>query len=163
MPNECEPLLGSKTCWGSKAEAHFDKEGVLRVTARCVATIDSFDSLGQGLFNDIYQASCGHNFVLTARRLLVRLRQNYDLYPNESIPDALCRTLHCNRFSESYLPHIQGFSHLQDSRDAMLRIIRSNEWSSSLDSIFPRIKGRVFFTTEEGHIGLAPHRIDPGD
>ncbi len=163
VPNECETPLGSKSCWGSKAQAQFDKEGVLSVTARCVATIDSFDRLGQDWFNDISKAFRGHSFVLTARRLLVRLRQNHDLYPDESVEDALCRTLHCNRFSESYLPYIQGLPHLQDSRDAMLRIFRSNEWSSSLDSIFTLIKGRVFFTTEEGHIGLAPHRIDPGD
>ncbi len=155
VPNECEPARGSKTCWGSKAQAQFDKEGVLRVTARCVATIDSFHSLGQDFSNNVYQASIAHHFVLTARKLLVRLRRNYDLYPNESIEDALCRTLHCTRFSESYLPYKQGFPHFQDSRDAVLRIVRSNEWSSRLDPIFNLIKGRVFFT--------APHRIDPGD
>lgn len=168
VPNECEPLLGSKACWGSKAQARFDNEGVLRVTARCVATIEEFHSLRLDLVD---KAFFGYEFSLTARRLMVRLREFFDTYPNESIEDAFCRTLHCNRFSESYLPHVQGLPHLQESRVELLRIIdaighgpESDLYNrSSIDSIITLIKGRVFFTTKERHIGLAPCRIEPGD
>ena len=169
VPNECETLLGSKSCWASRAQALFNNEGVLQVIACCVATVDAIPNVWR-LAHVESQVLLEYVFVDTVRRLISELqwRKWKGNTPTDdvSIMEALCRTLCCNRFAESYLPPKQGSPRFQESQDYVLRIMKSNAlptYRPFYESVFYSTMGRAFFATAEGHIGLAPHRLRPGD
>ena len=170
VPNECEPLMGSKASWGSKSHAQFNNKGVLKVTARCVATIDAIPDGGYELADVESQAFLEDKFIDTVRKLMGELRWNRwkdnANADDVSIMDALCRTLCCNRFSELYIPPIQGLPRFQESQEYVSSIIKSDaspHYVPYYDSVVSSTKGRAFFTTKEGHIGLAPRRSRAGD
>ena len=170
VPNECEPMPISKACWASKAQALFNNEGILKVTARCVATIDAIPNAGRNLAYIESQILLEDAFVDTVRKLMDELRwtQRKKNAPTDdvSIMEALCRTLCCNHFSESYLPPLQNLPPFQESQEYVNRIVKSNAmpiYRPYYTSVPSFTKGRVFFTTAEGHIGLAPREVRPGD
>ena len=154
VPSECERLQ-SVACWGSKAEASFDDVGILRVTALCVGIVDSVHDVGDQELSSV------------ARRLWRALGQEEDMgVADDSNIDALCRTLCGNDFCETYLPPLQGRPRLQESQAYMLNLLKDNAGPIYKDYIvFFRhyTKNRVFFTSKEGDIGLAPRRTELGD
>lgn len=155
VPWECNSLTLSKACWGSKGEAHFDDMGMLRVIARCVGTVDSV--------HDIWEQEL--SFI--ARRLLCALGQEEDIdVAYYSYIEALCRTLCCNDFSESYLPPLQGLPRLHESQAYMLNNLKDNAgpvYEDYIGQLLKKTANRAFFTTKEGNMGLVPRRTEIGD
>ena len=155
VPRECKPLDFSHACENSKGEAHVDGMGLLRVTVRCVGTVDSV--------HDIQDQEL--SFI--ARRLLCALGQEEDIdvayYSNI---EALCRTLCCNIFSESTLPPVQGLPRLRESQAYMLDILEDNAgpvYEDFIVQLRQNTANRAFFTTKEGNMGLVPRRTETGD
>ena len=135
-----------------------------------MASINAIPDGGYRLADGDSQAFLEDKFVDTVRKLMSELRWNQwkdNAYSDDvSMMDALCRILCCNRFSEFYLPFIQGLPRLPESQEYVFSIIKSNaspHYKPYYDSVVSSTKGRGFFTTAEGHIGLAPRRIRPGD
>ena len=157
IPKECSPLKNSRACWGSQEEANFDDMGILRVTACCVGTVDSV--------HDIMDQEISS----TARRLWRALEQKLDIdVADDSKIRALCRTLCCNIFSESFLPPLQRCPRLQESQVLMFNFLKyvtgpRYSYQNYTKSVKFMTKGRAFFTTKEGKIGLAPRRTEIGD
>ena len=155
VPRECILLGFPRACGDSKGEASFDNGGILRVTARRVGTVDAVHDIGDQEFSSI------------ARRLWRALGQEVDMdVADYSKMDALCRTLCCNEFFESYLPPSQSHPHLQESQAYMLYLLKDNGdrvYERYIDSARYFMSERAFFTTKEGTIGLAPRRTEPGD
>ena len=89
--------------------------------------------------------------------------------------DAYCRTLCGNRFSGQYLPANALMPVFQESRECLSSILSPPETNIKMHSnlatcyrqylsrVFYFCNGTSFFTTEEGHIGLAPRAAKPGD
>ena len=154
-PMECNPIGIAKACWGSKAEANFDDMGILRVKACCVGTVDSVHDIGKQEVPSI------------ARRLWRVLGREGDMGVARDLNiDALCRTLCCNEFSESFLPPPQTHPHLRECQAYMLCLLKDNGdrvCQRYVESAGYFTEKRVFFTTKEGDIGLAPRRTEPED
>lgn len=161
--NGCIPLPGSKACWGSKAQTLFKDKGILEVIAHCLSTIDTILGLESEPFLE-------DNFANTLRKLVSDLRWNQwkDNAPTDdvSIMEALCRTLCCDRFAETCLPPSPGLPRFQESREYVFRVIKSNAlpiYKPYYNLVNFLTEGRAFFTTVEGHIGLAPRGSTLGD
>ena len=89
--------------------------------------------------------------------------------------DAYCRSLCDNYFVGQYLPAQALMPVFQESREWLSSILSRSETDIEINSIVatgcgPYLRwvwhfcnGRSLFTTEEGHIGLAPIAAKPGD
>jgi hypothetical protein len=88
-----------------------------------------------------------------------------------SMLDAYCRTLCPNLFSDNCVPEVAQFASFNESRWALQTILVSNSSISDIPSrprrylltVTRLIKGRAFFVTQKGHIGLAPKAAKPND
>ena len=85
---------------------------------------------------------------------------------------SFCRTLCCNYFAERFSPPDPNEVSFEIGRKYMHRIIdttrdtaldNSQERRIFLRSVASAMRGRSFFTTDGGYIGLAPIATKPGD
>lgn len=85
--------------------------------------------------------------------------------------DALCRTLCGNEFSESYLPPFQNCPRFLETKVLMFNFLKNGtrsryrernylQWKNLVRST---TENRVFCTTKEGNISLAPRKTETGD
>ena len=157
---ECYPLGLSRACWGSKGEANFDVMGVLKVTACGVGTVDSVHNIMDRELSTIVQSLW--------RAIGQKKNMGVD---DDSRIDALCRTLCGNEFSESYLPPFQSRPRFLETKVLVFNFLKNGTSSHYRDGNYLKCKtevryktkGRAFFTTREGYIGLAPRRTEVGD
>ncbi|KAH8602371.1 heterokaryon incompatibility protein-domain-containing protein [Bisporella sp. PMI_857] len=88
----------------------------------------------------------------------------------ESSLEAYCRTLCCNDFEDKFLPPRPSFPSFDQSLAAITSLLETEEWSTEGSKIDRYLwasvewcKGRSFFSTKEGYIGLGPIAAEPGD
>ena len=91
--------------------------------------------------------------------------------------DAYCQTLCGGYFVSKYLPASASMPVFQDSREWLSSVLSPSETGIEIDFkvatvdepydyvhwVWHFCNGRSLFTTEEGHIGLAPRAAKPGD
>lgn len=141
----------------SRAYAVVQNESVLMATGCCVGTTCTLAAIP--IRHQAWIASEAQQFVKT------RLKQ--DTYiARGSMIEALCRTLCCDNFSERYQPPLPGYPSLKESKEYLLGLMDSgkpNYHPLYPSSVIKAAQGRVFFTTLEGYIGLAPAAAEPQD
>ena len=105
--------------------------------------------------------------------LIVPKMESISLSARDATVNSLCRTFGCNAFADRYSPPTSNFASFEVSRRYLNRIIdrtRGTALEESRQIVFyylPQarsvIRGRSFFTTNDGYIGLAPIATKPGD
>lgn len=168
VPTFTQRMETGHTSGNSNAETSHDND-VLRVMGTHVAIIGHVEKIvcdtmtglilaiqdfGQKLFPDVKSAS----YVSGGSKL-----------------DAYCRSLCDNYFVGQYLPAQALMPVFQESREWLSSILSPLETDIEPDSnvatgygpylrwVWHFCNGRSLFTTEEGHIGLAPIAAKPGD
>ena len=106
------------------------------------------------------------------RVLLVTKIRSLSLSEREATVNSLCRTLCCNDFNDRNSHAAWNTNNFEVARKYMHRMIDttrdtaledSQESLDFLDYVMFSIRGRSFFTTLDGHIGLAPIATKPND
>ena len=163
------PLWGVAASGEFPAEVQYDNDGVLKVTGVHTATIKHAKKIN-------FATSSGQGIVDALRAVaLPNIADKSQLYiDGGSMLDAYCRTMCCDQFADWYIPHLPNFPDFQKSRAALLAILEPEE-DGVLDTkpgtpagvycdyVWSLCRGRSFFTTEEGFIGLGPASTRSGD
>ena len=88
--------------------------------------------------------------------------------------DVFCRTICGDVFGDRYIPPDTNYLRLEHARDMVAKLIGTREASGAdpstdetisklFKSVLEACKGRSYFQTQEGHVGLAPKAAKPGD
>lgn len=146
IPKECNMITSSSACVVPELQARCEGENVLVVSGCVVATLDAIKH-----FPPI---SSSPNSPAQMRKIVSDLiggRTGTEPYvAGGSIIDAVCRTLCCNRFAETYLPLAIQFSSTQESQEYMRKLIDHREpieHRSYVDLVDQNAKGRAYFRT----------------
>ena len=166
--SETIPL--SASCRYSKPRVRYQDGKVLAATGVHVAVIKCVQTLPQPagpeekLYNDVVENA--------VRAIIVPKIESLSLVERDAAVISLCRTFCCNMFADLYSPPNSNLASLEDCRKSIYRIVEVTgdtalELSPVERVVVARlrasIKGRSFFTTVDGYIGLAPMATKPGD
>ena len=160
----------SASCRNSKPRVRYQDGRVLAATGVHVAVIECLQTLPQPAGPEDYPYN---NEVEDAIRALILPNiESLSLSERDATVNSLCRTLCCNLFADSFPPPNSIYASFELCRKYIDRIIdttrdtaleESPESSSYIARVRFSIRGRSFFTTDDGYIGLAPIATKPGD
>ena len=151
----------------SSAKVEFIGEEVLRVEGICTAVIDSAEIMDFG--NNLQQK------ISELRRIaLMYPIADVQYVGGGSMLDAFCRTICGDVFGDRYIPPDTNYLRLEHARDLVAKVIGTRETSGAdlstdetisklFKSVLEACKGRSYFRSQEGHVGLAPKAAKSGD
>ena len=160
IPKKCDMIFSPRASLGTEVLARYEEQNVLVVSGCLVATLDAieqFPPISPFLYSTVQMRSIIGNLLQGKRDSYVAggLRIN-----------AVCRTLLCNRFAESFLPLATQLPSIQESKEHVRNLIDHRELiepAAYLDGVMDIATGRAYFQTRSGHIGLGPSSIKAGD
>lgn len=176
VPRRCNIIHDAAAGGKSTAKARYsDKDASLVATGRCVGKIlkvqqffaaDSSSSTGTGRQprpRDVYAA---------LKRLVSWIRNQLGIDHFDRQLEVICRTLICNKFSDTFEPvgknsldyqvTLEHFRSLADSV-AEHTVDFPNSGGNFYSTSWFNGLNRSFIITEEGYIGMAPQTAHPGD
>lgn len=170
VPNWAEtdapkPLWNSgAACAKIEAVTRYQGDRVLRAAGVVFATVSSV--LEMTVIKDYHE---GFGQILRLAEQIRRL--SGCCFECHSVIDAFCRTLCANLFRNRYHPPAASCPSFNDSREAVLEIVRDQKCPSVIaanrrlyfDIVWASCQKRSFIITDEGHIGIAPKATKPGD
>ena len=170
VPRLSEPISIRECCRFSKPRVRYQEGRVLAATGVHVAVIECVETLPQ-------PASLDNSWYLdeiedAIRALIVPKIESLSLSERDAIINSLCRTICCNEFADSYSPPSSNLASFEISRKNIYRIINTKQYialdNSPEDKLYiaqvrSSIRGRSFFTTDDGYVGLAPTATKLGD
>ena len=155
------------SCVGSKPRVQYQDGKVLTATGVHVAVIKYLETLPQP--TDLMPVLHYENAI---RALIVPKIESLSLSECDATLVPICRTLCCNLFVDNSSPPNSIHASFEACRKYIYRIIdttqdtaleASRESESYIAQVRFSIRGRSFFTTDDGYIGLAPIATKPGD
>lgn len=155
-PRLSSPVPFARASLGCIARAQASDAGLLRATGCLAAVIshteDHFVST-RSLFDDAIQ------------RLFDRVRNYRPLATDSEIMSALCSTLCMDCFADSFIPEAELFPSFNTCLNHLLSDLPQGTKGFAAFSAQMQhcIRGRLFFTTNDGSIGSAPQAAKPGD
>jgi hypothetical protein len=160
ISNSPAPIQTNLASGVSAADFQYLGGGVLRAIGVKVAAVMHADQ------SATFDLSTRKTVALIRRFASLDLTQNLDVNGGE-VFDTYCRTLCCDEFRDSFDPPNTLFSSRDKSKEALrlfLRRERIVEPAKPFDPDFQLyanaarsfMKGRSFFSTDKGHIGLGP-------
>ena len=170
VPRLSEPIPLSESCRNFKPRVRNQFGKVLEATGvhvaviRCVQTLPQLAGPEEQLYDDEFEEAI--------RAIIVPNIESLSLSEHDATLIPLCRTLCCNKFADLFSPPNSNLASLEDCRKYIHRIVdttRDTALESSpeelrfLFRVAASIKGRSFFTTADGYIGLAPIATKPDD
>ena len=175
VPDWTVPRLGdtirlSASCLNLKPRVRYQDGKVLAATGVHVAVIDCVQTLPQRAGPE--EQFSADDIEDAIRAVIVPRIESLSLPERDVTVMSLCRTFCCNTFADVYSPPDSNFSSLENCRKSIYRIVETTrdtalELSPEERVVFATlrdsIKGRSFFTTVDGYIGLAPMATKPGD
>ncbi len=170
VPRLCRTLPFSECCRNSKPRVGYQDGRVLAATGVHVALIKSVETLPQPAYP--FQILHEEDTVDAIRALIVPKVNPISLSERDAMVNSLCRTICCSAFAENYSPPSSDFPSFAACRKNTYDIIdttrgtvleESHESILYLARVGYAFKGRSFFTTNDGYIGLAPTATKPGD
>ena len=175
VPNWTVPRLYSKipvpaSCINSKPRVRYQDGRVLAATGVLVAVIKCVEILPQPTGPDkvLHVEDIGD----AIRALIVSKTKSLSLSERDATVISLCRTLCCNFFADRFLPPAPNEVSFEIGRKHMHRVVdttRCTALDGSYESraftvrLATSMCGRLFFTTDDGYIGLAPIATKPND
>jgi hypothetical protein len=161
------PIQNNYASGNSAADVQYLGGGVMRAMVVKVATIVHADQI------PIFAMSTSETLALIRRFAPLDLVLNLDINGGK-VFDTYYQTLCCDEFRDSFDPPKISFPSRDKSKEALrffLRPERNLEPEKSLDPNFELytnaarhfMKGRSFFSTNNGHIGLGPKVANPED
>ncbi|KAL2040278.1 hypothetical protein N7G274_007181 [Stereocaulon virgatum] len=165
-PNKSNLLWTSNCCRGSKTDAHYAGEGILKVAGLCSATVNSVEKV---VSEDVVTSSARRVEVKRAlKRLAAFYSGNGRYVDGVDMLEAFCRTFCSNEFAENFVPSLDRRPIFEESRDYLLKLVESSpesepNYAKYLIGVQHDVAGRSFVTTREGNIGLAPLAAKAGD
>ncbi len=167
VPTEAGPLRAFLASGGSRSNAHYVDRGILKTTGVRYAIISRVEQIS-------ITKKATANDTLSFQRLTPpeALNNSNSYIGGASLFDAYRQTFICGRISERCLPPQDFFPPLKASREIFRSILTykpsltpslSLENCTYWNTVYHRCQGRLFFTTKEGYIGLAPKMTKLGD
>ena len=164
---ESTPIELVSAAGESSAEIQYVGEEVLRVVGVCTAIIDSAEVMDFG--NNLQR-----NISELRRVALIYPMADVQYVGGGSMLDAFCRTICGDVFGDRYIPPDVNYLRLEHAKNVVAKVIGTQEASDAdlstnetvsklFTSVLEACKGRSYFQTEEGHIGLAPKAAKLGD
>ena len=170
VPRSSKTVRSSASCRGSKPRVRYQDGKVLAATGVHVAVIKCVETLPQPAGPDNYLS--GSEVEDAIRALIVPKIGSLSLSERDATVISLCRTICCNEFADTYSPPLSNVASLEICRKYIHRMVDTtrdtapeNSPESRLCSsrIVAAIRGRSFFTTVDGYIGLATTATKPDD
>ena len=160
IPRSAMRLRYCRAAGITKADIGFPRDGILRVKGLQVATIHQIDVVR------VQEGPSIEDIGKELRRLVSRFSVKDDRY------EAFCRTICTNVFSDGfnpplkYLPDSQKlitafYEALISQPDSLATVSEYLKYHSNI--IAEVLSGRSFFSTPEGHFGLAPVGAEEND
>ena len=170
VPRLCETINLPAFYPDSKPRVRYQDGRVLAATGVHVALIKSVETLPQPADpNDtLYQ----HEIVDAIRALIVPKVKSISLSERDAMINSLCRTVCLNTFADDFSPPDLDFASFESCRNITYHMIDTTRGTALEDfhegqlyvaRVGSAMKGRSFFTTIDGDIGLAPIATKPGD
>ena len=165
-PRASRRIQFKRGCLGSRAKADIVRNGVLRVTGLYCAEIND---IGRNTLHDETLFSPGDPDVVRQIKSLAKyVKVSVPYVDGSDVIEAFCRTVCANFFSDVFNPAVSGFPDLGESLRYLRCLLRAPSSQIEPDRMFLSyarevLKGRRFFTTKEGYIGLAPEAVQMGD
>ncbi|KAK0512926.1 hypothetical protein JMJ35_004943 [Cladonia borealis] len=168
FPRHIQPMMTGHASGNSNAETSNDND-VLWVMGTYVATIGHVEKIMCDSFASLISAIQGFS-----QKFLPDIESASYVSGGSKI-NAYYRTLCDDFFISQYIPAQPGMPVFQESREWLSSILSPPETDIESDSnvttdyepylnwVWHYTNGRSLFTTEEGHIGLAPGAAKPGD
>ena len=160
-PRECNKIYIARACSNTKPQAGCDKENVLVVSGCLIDTLDVIKQIPP------LSSRCSTERMRKIVRILVGGKAENDACAaSDSMVDAVCRTLWCNRFAESFLPFAPQHPDTQESKKYVRDLMdnrESVEYDKYNDQVYANVKGRASFQTGNGYLGIGPKSIRAGD
>ena len=170
VPRLSRTILNSASCLNSEPRVRYQDGRVLAATGVHVAVIKCLETFPQPAGPD--KPLFAHEVEGAIRALIVPKIESLSLSERDATVSSLCRTICCNIFADKYSPPSSNFLTFESCRQYTCRIIdttRETALETSRQIVFYlaqvrfAIRGRSFFTTNDGYIGLAPIATKPGD
>ena len=170
VPRVCNRISLTASCRGSEPRVQYQDGRVLIATGVHVAVIKCLETLPQPSGRDGRLSDSEVEDAIQA--LIVPKIKSLSPSEREATLISFCRTFGCNQFADRYSPLTPNYVSFENSRKYMHRLIdttRDTALEESRESQLYRarvrnsIRGRSFFTTDDGYIGLAPTASKPGD
>ena len=170
VPRLCGSIQFSSSCLNSKPRVRYRDGKVLEAMGVHIAIIKCVESLPQP--TGPYMSFSGSELEDGIRALIVPKLEYMSLPERQASEISLCRTFCCNAFAEETSPPYADLLSFEVSQKYMHRIIDtrrdtalddSQERRNFLARVMYSIRARSFFTTLDGHIGLAPIAAKPDD
>ena len=167
-----EPIRSSACCLNSEPRVRYqDQDGtVLAATGVHVAVVKSVQTLLQpaGPEEHIYL----EDIEDAVRAVVVPKIETLSLSERDATIISLCRVFFSNKFADTHSPPLSDFPTSENGRKYIHHIVdttrdtvlgHSREELLCGNQVAASIKGRSFFTTADGYIGLAPMATKPDD
>ena len=170
VPRLCGSIQLSSSCLNAKPRVRYRDGKVLGATGVHIAIIKCVESLPQNTAP--YISIAGSELEDGIRALIVPKLESMSLAEREASKILLFRTICCNIFAERASPPYADLFSFEVFQKCMHRIIDttrdtalddSQEIRQFLARAMSSIRGRSFFTTLDGHFGLAPIAAKPDD
>ena len=171
VPRLCMSIPWPAACRDSKPRVRYQDGRILAATGVHVAAIKCMESLPQPTGADGYMLPSSE-IEGAIRALIVPKIKSLSLSEREATLISLCRTLCCNYFADNSSPPTSLLVDFETSRKYMHRIINKTQDTAPDDSqeshiyrmqVLSVIRGRSFFSTDDGYVGLAPIDTKPDD
>ncbi|KAL8754848.1 MAG: hypothetical protein Q9184_004992 [Pyrenodesmia sp. 2 TL-2023] len=153
-----------RCCLGSKAEAEYAGNGILNATGMCAAEISGIEkiTLDKEAWSDTTEVE------LAIQRLMRQVDLDVLYIDGSDMIDALCRTLCMDKFTQFFTPPRPEPPNLETALQYLRRLCDTSQRKFDPDNrylyaIANYMKGRHFFTTKQGYIGLSPEAGKIGD
>ncbi len=169
VPRLSETIDFPASCRGSKPRVRYQDGKVLAATGVHVAIIESVETFPQPTSQRDYLYD--REVEDAIRAFTVPKIESLSLSERDATVSSLCRTICCNVFAETRSPPTSHPS-FEICRKYIHRIIDTTQDTALEESqqivlylaqVRSAIRGRSFFTTVDGYIGLAPIATKPGD
>ena len=170
VPRLSKTISLSASCLNSKPRVRYQDGKVLAATGVHVAIIECVEPLPQPAGPDEYLSASEVEDAI--RAIIVPKIESLSLSERDAIINSLCRTICCNAFADSYSPPSSRFPSSEICRKYIHPIVDTTRDTAPeispesllyLSSIAAASRGRSFFTTVNGYIGLSPTATKPGD
>ncbi|KAL8646965.1 MAG: hypothetical protein Q9226_006629, partial [Calogaya cf. arnoldii] len=152
------PIPVARCCFGSKASAEYAGNGLLEVTGINVADISDITK--------IEERAHTANLELAIRSLIGTVNFRASYLDGSDMLDAVCRTLCMDFLADNFTPALEKHPTLEMASQYIRRLSHDSTAEaqpSYLSRVKYYMKGRYFFTTKQGYIGLLPEAGKRGD
>ncbi|KAI4173796.1 MAG: hypothetical protein LQ346_008354 [Caloplaca aetnensis] len=158
-------ILNVRCCYGSKAEAECAGNGVLKATGICAAEISGIEVVTLVTIDD---EAWDSKIQSAVQRLMESVDLDAPYIDGSQMIEALCRTLCMDGFADSCTPARPQDPDRVTSLQYLRRLSQNSPggiepYGMYLSDVVYFTKGRHFFTTKQGYIGLLPKAGKIGD